>query len=60
MTALRDLSPEVTRLEMKRSEPRSQLQQTIVLFSYISLAAEVCLCEMDGATPFELLFTFRD
>ena len=32
MTALRDLSPEVTRLEAIHSEHHSQIQQTIVLF----------------------------
>ena len=32
MTALRDVSPEVTRLETKHSEHHSQIQQTIVLF----------------------------
>ena len=32
MTALRDVSPEVARLEAKHSEHLSQIKQTIVLF----------------------------
>ena len=61
MTALRVLSLQVMRLEMKFIRASFPMNQTIAVFhiQYVCSARDMRLCEIDGAIPAVLLSTFR-